>query len=86
MQYYCKIVKPFVKLFGVSSNERPGRRLGCSSSVFVRRRLLLILSPSRGNLKGLLHGVYPEQNNEILPLRLIQGQNGKKRRVRNDTT
>jgi len=40
----------------------------------------------RGNLMRLLHGVYPEQNNEILPLRLTQGQNDKNRRVRNDTT
>ena len=38
----------------------------------------------RGNLMRLLHGAYPEQNNEILPLRLTQGQNDKKRRVRND--
>jgi hypothetical protein len=26
MQYYCKIVKSFVKLFGVRSNERLGQR------------------------------------------------------------
>ena len=31
-----------------------------------------------GNLMGLLHGVYPEQNNEILPLHFVQGQNDKK--------
>ena len=53
----------------------------------------LLLSPSRGNLKSSLallgtrlHGVYPEQNKEILPLRLTQGQNDKKRRIRDDTT
>jgi hypothetical protein len=39
----------------------------------------------RGNPMGLLHGVYPEYNNEILPLHFIQGQNDKERRVRNDT-
>jgi hypothetical protein len=38
----------------------------------------------RGNPVRLLHGVYPEQNKEILPLHFIQGQNDKKRRVRND--
>jgi len=36
----------------------------------------------RGNLTGLLHGVYPEQNNEILRFT----QNDKKRRVRNDAS
>jgi hypothetical protein len=31
-----------------------------------------------------LHGVYPEQYVEILPLHFIQGQNDRRRRVRND--
>ena len=36
----------------------------------------------RGNPVRLLHGVYPEQNSEILRF----AQNDKRRRVRNDTT
>jgi len=39
----------------------------------------------RSNPLRLLRGVYPEQNNEILPPYLIRGQNDKKRRVRNDS-
>jgi hypothetical protein len=66
LQCYCKIVKLFVKIYGVSSNEQPDQRPVYSSSVFTRPGLLLILSPSRRNLKSSLallgtrlHGVYP---------------------------
>jgi hypothetical protein len=50
---------------------RPARRGFAQTGVPARRR---------GNLMRLLHGVYPEQNNEILRF----AQNDKKRRVRND--
>ncbi len=39
---------------------------------------------ARGPDESGLHGVYPEQYVEILPLHSVQGQNDRGRKVRND--
>jgi len=72
------ITTPFFSLFSRYYSERLKKIVIARSEALHH---MVFKAKRRGNLVRLLHGVYPEQDNEILRF----AQNDKRRRVRNET-